>query len=165
MSQVFHTFIVDLILIEYIFFPFLEIMVSRMVISYGPQAAQTNEEPPSKSFLNLTLTQHFCDEEPERQELRVRLEAEPPRAWYYCISPNSCTLVILLQIDHAFGDEPEIIYEGCYETKDISIFAWFSIFGVGHYHWLRGPICQLPPNSKAYYLVRTIRDILDFLQL
>jgi hypothetical protein len=39
--------------------------------------------------------------------------------------------MILLQIDPASGDEPEIIYEGCYETKDISIFAWFLILGVG----------------------------------
>jgi hypothetical protein len=30
---------------------------------------------------------------------------------------------------------------------------------------LRGPIRWLLPNSKADYLVRTIRRILDFLQL
>jgi hypothetical protein len=73
--------------------------------------------------------------------------------------------VILLQVDHASGDEPEIVCEGCYETEDISIFAWSSVPGVGHYRWLRGPICRLPPNSKADYLVRTIRRILDFMQL
>jgi hypothetical protein len=39
-------------------------MVSRMVTFYGPQAAQANEEPPSKSSLNLTLTQHPHDEKP-----------------------------------------------------------------------------------------------------
>jgi hypothetical protein len=70
--------------------------------------------------------------------------------------------VILLQVDPAFSDEPKTIYEGCYETKDISIFAWSSIFSVGHYHWLRGLIRQLPLNSKANYLVRIIRRILDF---
>jgi hypothetical protein len=37
-------------------FPFLEIMASRMVTSYGPQAAQANEEPPPESSLDLTLT-------------------------------------------------------------------------------------------------------------
>jgi hypothetical protein len=97
--------------------------------------------------------------------VRARLEVEPPRAWYYLISPNSRTLVILLQVDLASGDEPKTICEGCYETKDISIFAWFSIPGVGHYRWLRGSIRRLPPNSKADYLVHTIRCILDFLQL
>ncbi len=97
--------------------------------------------------------------------MRARLEVEPPRAWYYRISPNSRNLVILLQVDLASGDEPEIVYEGCYETEDTSIFAWSLVPGVGHYRWLRSPIRRLPPNSKADYLVRTIRRILDFLQL
>ncbi len=77
-------------------FPFLEIMALRMVTSYGPQAAQANEELPPESFLDLTLTQHPHDEEPEPREVRACLEVEPPRAWYYRISPNFRTLVILL---------------------------------------------------------------------
>jgi hypothetical protein len=136
-----------------------------MVSSYGSQAAQANEEPPPESSLDLTLTQHPRDEEPELREVRARLEVEPPRAWYYRIFPNSRTLVILLQVDLASGDELETVCEGCYETEDTSIFTWSSIPGVGHYRWLRGSIRRLPPNSKADYLVRTIRRILDFLQL
>ncbi len=73
--------------------------------------------------------------------------------------------MILLQVDPAFGDEPETVCEGCYETEDTSIFAWFSVPGVSHYRWLRGLIRRLLPNSKADYLVCTIRRILDFLQL
>jgi hypothetical protein len=164
MSQVLPTFIVNLILLK-IFPFFLESMASRAVTSYGPQAAQANEEPLSESSLDLTLTHHPCDEELEPREVRARLEVEPPRAWYYRISPNSRTLVILLQVDPASGDEPETVCEGCYETEDISIFAWSSVLGVGHYRWLRGLIRRLPPNSKADYLVRTIQRILDFLQL
>jgi hypothetical protein len=72
--------------------------------------------------------------------VHVCLELEPPRSWYYRIYLNSRTLVILLQVDPTSGDKPETIYEGCYETKDIFIFAWCSIPGVGHYRWLRGPI-------------------------
>ncbi len=140
-------------------------MASRMVSSYGPQAAQVNEEPPPESSLDLTLTQHPRNEEPELREVRARLEVKPPRAWYYRISPNSHTLVILLQVNPASGDEPEIVCEGYYETKDTSIFAWSWVPGVGHYRWLRGPIRRLPPNSKSDYLVRTIQRILDFLQL
>jgi hypothetical protein len=56
--------------------------------------------------------------------VRAHFEVEPPQAWYYHISPNSCTLVILLQVDLAFRDEPETVYEGYYETEDTSIFAW-----------------------------------------
>jgi hypothetical protein len=140
-------------------------MALRMVTSYEPQAAQANEEPPPESSLDLTLTQHPRDEEPEPREVRARLEVEPPRAWYYRISLNSRTLVILVQVDPTSGDKPETVCEGCYEIEDISIFAWSSVLGVGHYRWLRGPIRRLLPNSKADYLVRTIRRILDFLQL
>jgi len=140
-------------------------MVLRIITSYRPQAAQANEKPPSESFLNLTLTQHPRDEEPKPQEVPALLEVEPPRAWYYHILSNSCTLVILLQVDLASGDEPEIFCEGCYKTEDTSIFAWSSVLGVEHYYWLRGLICRLPPNSKVNYLVRTIRHVLNFLKL
>jgi hypothetical protein len=136
-----------------------------MATSYEPQAAQMNEEPTLELFLDLMLMQHPCDEEPESREVRARLEVDPLRAWYYHISPNSCTLVILLQINPTFSDEFETICEGCYKIKNTSIFAWFSIPDVGHYRWLRGSIRQLPLNGKANYLIRTIRHILDFLQL
>jgi hypothetical protein len=141
----------------------LKIMALRRATSYGPQVAQVNEKPSPKSYLDMTLTQHLHDEDPEPQEVHVRLEANPPRTWYYRISLNFHTLMVLLQIDLASGDEPETFYEGCYKTEDTSIFAWSSILGIGHYHWLRGLIHELHSNSKANYLVHTIRRILDFL--
>ncbi len=139
MSQVPPTFIINLILLKT--FPlFLEIIASHTVTSSGPPAAQMNEEPPSESSLDLTLTQHLHDEEFEPREVRAHLEVEPLRTWYYRILPNSRTLVILLQVDLASGDEPKTVYEGCYETENTSIFAWSSVPGIGHYFWLRGPI-------------------------
>jgi hypothetical protein len=54
-------------------------MASRTITSYGSQAAQMNEEPPPESSLDLTLTQHPRDEEPEPREVCARLEVEPPR--------------------------------------------------------------------------------------
>jgi len=71
-------------------------MALCMVTFYGPQVAQVNEESVLETSLNLTLTQHPRDEDPKLREVRVRFEIEPPRAWYYCIFPNFCTLVILL---------------------------------------------------------------------
>jgi len=53
-------------------------MASRTVTSYGLQATQANEEPPPESLLDLTLTQHPRDEEPEPREVCARLEVEPP---------------------------------------------------------------------------------------
>jgi hypothetical protein len=73
--------------------------------------------------------------------------------------------VILLEVNPAFVDEPEIIYEKFYKIKYTSIFTWFSIFGIKHYHWLCDLIRQLPPNRKVNYLVHTIQCILDFLEL
>jgi hypothetical protein len=112
-----------------------------MATSYGPQVTQMNEEPPPELSLHLTFTQHPCDENPEPQEVRACLKVKPPQIWYYCICLNSHTLVILLQVDPASSDEFETVCEGCYVTKDTSIFAWSSILGVGHYHWLHGLIC------------------------
>jgi len=97
--------------------------------------------------------------------VRTHLEVEPPQAWYYLISPNFRTLVILLQINPASGVELEIVCEGCYKIEDTFVFAWSSIPGVGHYRWLRDPIRRLSPNSKADYLICTIQHILNFLQL
>jgi hypothetical protein len=51
-----------------------------MVTFYEPQIAQANEELPSESFLDLTLTQHLRDEEPKLREVRVPLEIEPLQA-------------------------------------------------------------------------------------
>ncbi len=93
----------------------------------------------------------------------TRLEVEPSQTWYYCNSPNSRTLVIVLQVDLTSVDEFETICEGCYEIEDTFIFAWSLVPDVRHYHWLRGLIRRLPFNSKADYLICTIRCILDFL--
>ncbi len=94
-----------------------------------------------------------------------RFEIDSLRAWYYHISLNSRTLVILLQVDFVSNGELKIIYGGFYKTENISIFTWFSIFGIRHYCWLRNPIHRLPLNNKVDYLVRTIHHIPSFIQL
>jgi hypothetical protein len=72
--------------------------------------------------------------------VRAHLEVEPPRTWYYHISLNPRILVILLQVDLAFGDKPKTVYESCCETENTSIFAWSLVPGVGHYRWLHSSI-------------------------
>jgi len=84
-----------------------------------------NEEPASETSLDLTLTQHSHGENFEPWKVHVRFEVEPLQAWYYRIFPNFRTLVILLQVDPAFSDEPETIYESCYKTEKTFIFMWF----------------------------------------
>jgi len=51
-----------------------------MAITYEPQATQVNEEPPLRSSLDLTLTQHPHDEDHELRKMHIRLEVEPLRA-------------------------------------------------------------------------------------
>jgi hypothetical protein len=53
-------------------------MVSHMATSYRLQVPQVNERLISKSTLDLTLTQHPCDEDPELREVRARFEVDPP---------------------------------------------------------------------------------------
>ncbi len=74
--KVLPTLIIDLILILIYFYP-LEIMASCMAMFYGSQSAQVNEEPVLKSSLNLVLTQHFRDEDPNPREVRAHLKVDP----------------------------------------------------------------------------------------
>ncbi len=127
-----------------------------MATSYGPQAAQVNEESALKSFLDLTLMQHPRDEDPKPQEVGVHLEVDPHWTWYYYIFSNFRPQVIQLQVDPTPSDEPEIVCEGCYETERTFIFAWNSIPNIEHYCWLCSLFHQLLPNTKANYLVCTI---------
>jgi hypothetical protein len=76
MSQIPLRFTTNSILLK-IFPLFLEIMVLRMVTSYGPHPAQMNEEPTSESSLDLMLTQHPRDEDPAPREVRARLGINP----------------------------------------------------------------------------------------
>jgi hypothetical protein len=77
MSQVPDTFITDSIWLK-ISSIFLEIMASHMATSYELQATQVNEEPASESSLDLTLTQHPCDEDPALQEVHACLKVDSP---------------------------------------------------------------------------------------
>jgi len=79
--QIFHTLNTKLILIED-FFPFPELMALCMITSYGPQASQMNKKPPRESSIDLTLPQHFCDEDLKLREVRPHLEIKPFRIWY-----------------------------------------------------------------------------------
>jgi hypothetical protein len=71
-------------------------MASHTAMSYEPQIVQVNEELTPESFIDLTLMQHPHDENLAPQEVCICLKVDPLQTWYYHISLNSCTLVILL---------------------------------------------------------------------
>jgi hypothetical protein len=91
-------------------------------------------------------------------------EVETLQTWYYQISLNSSTLVILLQINPTFNNEPKTIYEGLYKIEDTSIFVWSLIPNIEQYRWYQNLIHQLLPNNKVDYLICTIRCVLNFLK-
>jgi len=75
-----------------------------MIASYRLLVTQVNEKPPWESSLDLIFTQHAHDENPKPRKVRPYLEIEPLRAWYYRISSNFHTLMILLQFESTFND-------------------------------------------------------------
>jgi hypothetical protein len=54
-------------------------MALRMTTSYRHQIAQVNEELPRESSLDLTLTQHPRNENPEPRKVHPCFKVEPPR--------------------------------------------------------------------------------------
>ncbi len=74
-------------------------------------------------------------------------------------------LAIYLEFVPARGAAPERFEERQCKDDDVRLHCRTWVPGDGHYCWLRGPINPLPLEHRAKYLARTIRRILDFLQL
>ncbi len=83
--------------------------------------------------------------------------------WDRRLSPNPHALAIYLEFVPARGAAPER-FEEC-EDDDVHLHCQTWVPSDGHYRWLRGPINPFPLEHRAEYLARTIRHILDFLQL
>ncbi len=86
-------------------------------------------------------------------------------AWDRQLSLNPHALAIYLECVIARGVAPKRFEECQCEDDDVRLHCQTWVLGDGHYRWLRGPINPLPMEHQAEYLARTIRHILDFLQL
>jgi len=85
--------------------------------------------------------------------------------WDRRLSPNPRALAIYLEFVPARGVAPKRFEECQCEDDDVRLHCRTWVPGDGHYRWLRGPINPLPLEHRADYLARTIRRILNFLQL
>ncbi len=94
--------------------------------------------------------------------MRTRVDRS---VWDCRLSPNPHALAIYLEFVPARGAAPERFKECQCEDDDVRLHCRTWVPGDGHYRWLRGPINPLPLEHQAEYLARTIRRILDFLQL
>ncbi len=108
--------------------------------------------PPSLNFPQLDFVKPSSGFHPVTWE-RVRL------------SPNPHALAIYLEFVPARGAAPARFEECQCEDDDVRLHCRTWVPGDGHYRWLRGSINPLPLEHRAKYLVRTIRRILEFLEL
>ncbi len=85
--------------------------------------------------------------------------------WDRRLSPNPHALTIYLEFVFACGVALERFEECQNEDDNVRFHCQTWVFGDGHCRWLRNPINPLSMEYRAEYLARTIRCILDFLQL
>jgi hypothetical protein len=112
--------------------------------------------------LEVNVSQWLHEEEPSRQVVRTRIDRS---AWDRRLSPNRHPLTIYLEFVLPCGVAPERFEECQCKDDDVCFHYRTWVPDDGHYRWLRGSINPLPMEHRAEYLVRTIRHILDFLQL
>jgi hypothetical protein len=118
--------------------------------------------PLDEEALEVNVSQRPRVEEPSRRVVRTRVDRS---VWDRRLSPNPHALTIYLEFVPARGAAPERFEECQCKDDDVRLHYQTWVPGDGHYHWLRGPINPLPMEHRAEYLARTIRRILDFLQL
>jgi hypothetical protein len=127
-----------------------------------PLVAPVQQEELEEAPLDLNVFQRPRKEEPPRRVVRTRVDRS---VWDRRLSPNPHALAIYLEFVPARGAAPERFEECQCEDDDVRLHCRTWVPGDGHYRWLRGPINPLPLENRAEYLARTIRRILDFLQL
>jgi hypothetical protein len=110
----------------------------------------------------VIVSQRLHEEEPPRRVVRTWVDRS---TWDRRLSLNPHALAIYLKFVLARGAALERFEECQCKDDDVRLHCRTWVPGDGHYHWLRGPINPLLMEHWAEYLDRTIRRILDFLQL
>ncbi len=128
----------------------------------NPPVAPVQQEELEKTPFDLNVSKRPREEEPPRRVVRTQVARS---VWDRRLSPNPRALTIYLEFVPAHGAAPERFEECQCEDDDVRLHCRMWVPGDGHYRWLRGPINPLPLEHRAEYLARTIRRILDFLQL
>ncbi len=113
-------------------------------------------------LFDVNVFQQSHEEKPSRQVVRIQVDCS---AWDRWLSPNPHALAIYLEFVLIQGAAPERFEECQCEDDDVRLHRRTWVPGDGHYRWPRGPINPLSMEHQVEYLARTIRRILDFLQL
>jgi hypothetical protein len=126
------------------------------------EEATLDGTPLDEVALEVNVSQRSREEEPSKRVVRTRVDRS---AWDRRLSPNLHALAIYLEFIFARRVTPKRFEECQCKDDDVRLHCQTWVPGDGHYHWLRRPINPLPMEHRAEYLARTIRCILDFLQL
>jgi hypothetical protein len=121
-----------------------------------------DETPRDEVALEVNVSQRSCKEEPSRRVVHTRVDRS---TWDHRLSPNLHALAIYLEFVPARGVAPKKFEKCQCEDDDVRLRCRTWVPGDGHYCRLRGPINPLSMEHRVKYLVRTIRRILEFLQL
>ncbi len=120
------------------------------------------ETPLDEVALEMNVSQQSREEKPSRRVVRTWVVCS---AWDRRLSPNPHALAIYLKFVPARKAAPKRFEECQCEDDDVRLHCQTWVPSDGHYRWLRGPINPLPVEHRVEYLTRTIRRILEFLQL
>jgi hypothetical protein len=88
--------------------------------------------------------------------------------WYRNLQEDSRTMVILLQVDSVELEGYEVTFQGHFQGPNVDQYRGMtspSQGGLGHYHYLNGPICPLSKNQRAAYVAAMVQRILEFLEI
>jgi hypothetical protein len=128
----------------------------------NPPVAPVQQEELEEAPFDLNVSQRSREEKPPRRVVRTRVDRS---VWDRRLSPNPHALAIYLEFVLARGATPERFKECQCKDDDVCLHCRTWVPSDGHYRGLRSPINPLPLEHQAEYLARTIRRILDFLQL
>jgi hypothetical protein len=128
----------------------------------NPPVAPVQQEELEETPFDVNVSQRPREEKPPRRVVHTRVDRS---VWDRRLSPNPHALAIYLEFVPVRGAAPERFKECQCDDDDVRLHCRMWVPVDGHYHWLRGLITPLPLEHRVEYLARTIRRILDFLQL
>uniref|UniRef100_A9U4I5 Predicted protein n=1 Tax=Physcomitrium patens TaxID=3218 RepID=A9U4I5_PHYPA len=94
---------------------------------------------------------------------RPRDEESPaPRRRRRILSNKS--LVIVFEVEPAYNGQLEGVFVGQFHNEDTEVQTGSEVEGVGHYHWLQGPLNHLPREQQLEFIAEVMRQIFIFLR-
>jgi hypothetical protein len=137
-------------------------MADDVATPLNPPSSLVEKEKLEEASFDVNVFQWSREEEPSRRVVRIRVDH---LAWDRRLSPNPHAITIYLEFAPTCGTTLERFEQCQCENDDVHFHCQTWVSDDGHYCWLRGPINPLSMEHRAEYLIRTIRCILEFLQL